>query len=214
MSRDGAVAVSLGAGVLAQGVLLAAAAPLGGRAAWQTILLAGAVGMLTDQAWRHRLRLHHRIDMTLVMLSLGGLGMLLGTWADAGFAPLAGAVGPACCGVGASPRGPILGSILSLMTGLMLLFSIPPSLLITRCAVLARRSVRHGIAMHLAGNAGMIAGMIAAGWLLGGILGTLLGSAPLGAHLAMLGGMLLGMPAGEWLGQALLGLRPWRRDNP
>jgi hypothetical protein len=212
VSRDGAVAAALGAAVLAQGALVVAAAPLRGRTAAQAIVLSAALALLTDQAWRHRLRLHHRVDMTLVMFSLGGLGMIVGSWADAGFASLA-STGPACCDAGASARGAILGPVLSWMTALMLLFSIPPSLFLTRCAALARRSVRHGIAMHVAGNAGMIAGMIAAGRILGGFLGDALGSAPLGAHLAMLGGMLLGMPTAELAAQVLLGLRPWRRDT-
>jgi hypothetical protein len=211
VSRDGAVAMSLGAAVLAQGAILAASAPLRGQATWQALLVAGALAFLTEQAWRHRMRLHHRVDMTLVMLALGGLGMILGSWADAGFGPLAGAAGPSCCHLEGSAHEPILRSVFSWMTALMLLFSVPPGFVLTRCAALARRSVRHGIAMHVFGNVGMVAGMIAAGRLLGGFLGQALGSAPAGHHLAMLGGMLLGMPAAEWLGQALLGLRPWRR---
>jgi hypothetical protein len=100
--------------------------------------------------------------------------------------------------------------VFSWMTGLMLLGAIPPGLLLTRCAELARADRRRWISTHLVGNAVMIAGMVWLGHAIGPALSEWTGSAVLGGHLGMLLGMLLGMEAGMFGGEAALGLAPWR----
>jgi hypothetical protein len=100
--------------------------------------------------------------------------------------------------------------VFSWMTGLMLLGAIPPGLLWTRCAQLARSGWRRWVSTHLVGNALMVAAMVWIGHWAGPFLTTWTGSAVLGGHLGMLGGMLVGMEAGMFLGEAALGLKPWR----
>jgi len=197
------VATALGAATFLQGVLLVRMADLAGSLALQTLLVAGAVGLVVQQAWRHRGLLSHRVDMALVMLAGGGLGMLIGWWIDLRLNPeqLHG-----CCGGG----GSVWSSVFSWMTGLMLAGAIPPSLFLTRCARLARTSRRLWVSTHLIGNTAMVAAMIAGGRLFGRTLGAAVGSRLVGGHVAMVIGMVLGMVAGMWLGEALLGLRPWR----
>lgn len=104
----------------------------------------------------------------------------------------------------------IYRSLLSWMTGLMLLGGILPALFLTRCATLAGASWRRWIATHLAGNLGMVVGMIAAGKLFGHVLGLRIGSPVVGHHLTMVAGMLTGMTSAQFLAEAALGLRPWR----
>lgn len=200
---DRGVALALGTATFLQGVLLVRMAELSGRPAFQTLLVAGAVGLVVQQAWRNRGLLSHRVDMALVMLAGGGLGMVIGWWIDLTLHPgqLHG-----CCGGG----GSVWRSVFSWMTGLMLAGAIPPSLVLTRCARLARSSRRLWVSTHLLGNAAMIAAMIAGGRLFGRSLGELVGSRLVGGHVAMVIGMVAGMVAGMWLGEALLGLRPWR----
>lgn len=200
---DRMVASALGVATFLQGVLLVRLADLQGGLALQTLVVAGAVGLVVQQAWRYRGLLSHRVDMALVMLAGGGLGMVIGWWIDLTLSPgqLHG-----CCGGG----GSVWRSVFSWMTGLMLLGAIPPSLVLTRCARLARGNPRLWVSTHLLGNAAMVAAMIAGGRLFGRTFGVMVGSPVVGGHLAMVIGMVLGMVAGMWLGEALLGLRPWR----
>jgi hypothetical protein len=100
--------------------------------------------------------------------------------------------------------------VTSWMTGLMLLGAIPPGLVLTRCAALARSGWRRWVSTHLVGNAAMVAGMVVLGHTIGPSLGRLTGSNVLGAHIGMLVGMLVGMEVGMLLGEAALGLQPWR----
>jgi len=203
---DRLVASALGLATFLQGVLLVFMAHLDGRLALQTLLVAAAVGLVVQQAWQHRELLSHRVDMALVMLAGGGFGMLIGWWVDLASNP---AQMHGCCGGSAS----VWQSVFSWMTGLMLAGAIPPSLVLTRCARLARTSLRLWVSTHLVGNAAMVAAMIAGGRLFGRATGELVGSRLVGGHLAMVVGMVLGMVAGMWLGEALLGLRPWRSQK-
>ena len=100
--------------------------------------------------------------------------------------------------------------VFSWMTGLMLVGAIPPGILLTRCAQLARESRRRWISTHVIGNALMVAAMIWIGHWIGPTLAKMTGSAVLGGHLGMLAGMLLGMEVGMFAGEALLGLEPWK----
>jgi hypothetical protein len=210
LDRDRWVAWLLGGAVVAQGLILLYLGQLGGRAAAQTLLVFTALGLLTHQAWTYRAQLTHRVDMILVMVALGGLGMILGWWIDFGCQPA-----PEWMRLGRmSPREwSFWDKVWSWMTGLMLLGSIPPSLWWTRCARLARQSHRRWLSTHLAGNAAMVAGMIWTNRFIGRAVGRLAGSLVVGAHVAMLVGMVVGMAAGMWLGEAALGLRPWREER-
>jgi hypothetical protein len=85
MRRDSFIGSVLGAAVLLQGIGVALLARLTSGEAVQVLVVSAALGLLTLQAWRVRMRLNHRIDMLLVMGALGGLGMLAGWWVDLGF---------------------------------------------------------------------------------------------------------------------------------
>jgi hypothetical protein len=243
--------------VVAQGIAVVLLGRLDWRLAVEVIVVSVALAGLVHQAWVHRMRLNHRIDMLLVMGVFGGLGMLAGWWVDLGFAaPPADATFHAamghgcgthaaadqavpmegmpsdCCDSTAPPAstqtspgadsaahdghgrqdhgGSFWPMVFSWMTGLMLLGAIPPGLLLTRCADLARTSTRRWVSTHLVGNALMIAGMVWLGHAIGPMLTAWTGSAILGGHLGMLLGMLLGMEVGMFLGEAALGLAPWR----
>jgi hypothetical protein len=180
---------------------------LGGRVAVQTILVFVALGLLTHQAWVYRGQLTHRVDMILVMLALGGLGMIIGWWIDFGWQPA-----PGWMRLGQANPHPwsFWSKVWSWMTALMLLGAIPPSLVWTRCARMARLDRRRWVSTHVIGNAAMVAGMIWTNRWIGRALGQLAGSLVVGAHTAMLAGMVIGMAGGMWVGEAVLGLRPWR----
>ena len=212
--RDVLLSWSLALAVFGQGVGIVLLGRLGGRDAVQTLLVAGALALLTAQAWKHRMQLNHRIDMFLVMGAFGGLGMLLGWWADLGFtAPPADAGFHAAMGHASCPHhggGSPWSMVWTWMTGAMLLAAIPPGLALTRCAELARSGWRRWVSTHLVGNACMVAGMIWIGHWIGPGIARLAGSSVLGGQVGMLLGMLVGMEAGMFLGEAGLGLAPWR----
>lgn len=230
------IALLLALAVALQGVIMAWLDRLRGPALVQCLLISLALAVAAHELWRNRRRLDHRIDMALVMMALGGLGMLAGTWIDMAQAGGAGhghgqTVQPAkplppCCHAApadASPASPPPSSgssgfwggfyraLTSWMTILMLLGGIPPSLVLSRCCRLARLSWRRWWATHIAGNLGMLTGMILAGMAFGPALGERLGAMVSGHHLAMLAGMLVGMELAQFLAEAALGLRPWRR---
>ncbi|MGD8439945.1 MAG: hypothetical protein PVG53_05375 [Holophagae bacterium] len=84
-ARESFVAGALAAATLAQGAAVVLLGRLGGRLGLQVMVVAAALAGLVYQAWRHRLRLNHRVDMLLVMGAFGGLGMLAGWWIDLGW---------------------------------------------------------------------------------------------------------------------------------
>ena len=199
--KDRAVAMALGLATYGQGLMLVYLGRLSGAMVAQTLLVAAVTGVVVHQAWTHRGLLSHRVDMVLVMLSLGGFGMIVGWWIDFGF-------GPAVMHPGGKP---FLAAVFSWMTGLMLLGSVPASFALTRCARLARGNPRRWVSTHVVGNAAMIVCMILGGRMVGRPLAALTGSFAVGHHVGMVIGMVLGMFAGMWLGELALGLRPWRR---
>ncbi len=107
--RSSLLAIALSAATLAQGVAVILLGRLDWRLGLEVMAVAAAVAGLVHQAWVHRLRLNHRIDMLLVMGAFGGLGMLAGWWVDLGFTappPNAGfhvAMGHGCSDHGAQP---------------------------------------------------------------------------------------------------------------
>jgi hypothetical protein len=172
-----------------------------------TLTLAAAV----FQTWRVRHRLNHRIDMLLVMLAAGGLGMLIGMALDQQLAAAAvGAAGHSAAQHHGHHAASPWSAVWTWMTGLMLLSAIPASLAWTRCAELARSGWRRWTSTHVVGNVAMVVAMVWIGHWLGPAVGRLTGAPMTGHHLAMLIGMLLGMEAGMFLGEAVLGLRPWQ----
>lgn len=204
--KDRMVAWLLAIATWLQAPVLAHLARLDRDATIRCLLLAALLAAVVYWAWVARLQLNHRVDMALVMLAAGGLGMIIGWWIDIGSAPVA-----ACC-ASASPPGEwsFLSKVWSFMTGLMLLAAIPPSLVLTRCAARARGNPRLLLSTHILGNTAMVAGMILVNRTWGRVAAQMLGSPVVGAHVAMLVGMVGGMVAGMWLGEAVLGLRPWR----
>ena len=208
-TKDGLVAAILAIAVVAQGAALVVMDGLGFRPALQVMVVVVPAAATVDQTWRIRGRLNHRVDMFLVMLAAGGLGMLLGMGLDQELAErAAGAMGHAPSHHGHHDSSP-WSALWTWMTGLMLLFSIPASLAWTRCAELARSGWRRWISTHLVGNAAMVIAMVWFGHWFGQALGRLTGAPMTGHHLAMLIGMLFGMEAGMLLGETVLGLRPW-----
>ncbi len=213
-TNDSVVAAVLAIAVVAQGAALVVMDGLGFRPALQIMVVAVAVAAAVGQTWRIRERLNHRVDMFLVMLAAGGLGMVLGMALDQKLADVA---------AGAMEHAPShhhghhatspWSAMWTWMTGLMLILGIPASLAWTRCAELARSGWRRWISTHLIGNAAMVVAMVWFGHWFGQAVGRLTGAPMTGHHLAMLIGMLLGMEAGMLLGEAILGLRPWAEFN-
>ncbi len=197
--RDAWVGWALALATAMQGILLVPVAHLRGALAVQVVLVAAAVGATVRLAWRVRAQLDHHVDMALVMLAFGGLGMIVGWWID--------------MGLGLHPYPSVWSAVFSLMTGLMLAAAVPPAFMLTRCAELARRSRVRWVVTHVVGNLAMVAGMIAGGRGFGAALGGLIGSRLVGGHLAMVIGMVVGMEAGMIVGEALAGFRPWVRER-
>jgi heavy metal translocating P-type ATPase len=116
----GAVAVALAA----QGLLLG---HLGALPHWGAAALALGFGLVGILAWNTRGRwavLPHRAAF-VAMLAVGNLGMLLGWWADAGWAPAI-RDGVCLCGCQKSHFGAGLAGGLAWMHLGMLAFSLPP----------------------------------------------------------------------------------------
>jgi len=126
--------------------------------------------------WARRPRVPHELDMCFGMLTLGNLGMLLGWWADAGFAPLLCA--KCAC---ASIQTPWM------WVGMLALSNVA----MKWCAREPAPDRAHEVAMYTGGNAGMVAGMIA-----GGQLAAHFGDSIALAFALMTAGMLAGMIAG------------------
>lgn len=126
--------------------------------------------------WARRPRVPHELDMCFGMLTLGNLGMLLGWWADAGFAPLL-CARCAC----ASIQTPWM------WVGMLVLSNVA----MKWCAREPAPDRAHEVAMYTGGNAGMVAGMIA-----GGQLAAHFGDSIALAFALMTAGMLAGMIAG------------------
>jgi heavy metal translocating P-type ATPase len=134
------------------------------------------VGALAARAWWRARTVPHELDMCFGMLTLGNLGMLLGWWADAGFAPLVCA--KCAC---ASLQTPWM------WVGMLVLSNVA----MKWCAREPAPDRAHEVAMYTGGNAGMVAGMIA-----GGQLAAQLGDSIALAFALMTAGMLAGMIAG------------------
>ena len=191
----------LAAAVFGQAAGLWRLAHLDARALVLGLFLAAAV----LAGWRARRLWSPHLDIILVMGALGGFGMLLGTWADARFAP-------SLAGVACPMHTRADAGLFTWMTGLMLLAAVPPGAAWSRC--LERfRGHRPSFAAALAvDTAGMLAGMTACGLWFAEPFTLLAGSAAAGMHLAMLAGMLAGVGGAlaprDWLAGQMARSRP------
>jgi hypothetical protein len=199
-TRSARIGILLALATAAQAPLLIWFTALTGGVAGQALLLGGALAALVWQTWRVRAALPCKVDMALVMASLGGLGMLGGWIAGAGGRSM-GSEGecPLCASVRAGSVGLEGGSAPEIagMVGGMLALSIPAAVRWTRCAVRARRSRALWGAVHLAGNAGMLGGMAIVGVAATPLLTRGGMPEPAAAHVAMVVGMVLGMLAAQ-----------------
>jgi hypothetical protein len=193
----------------ALGLLLAAQAPfliyLGklpvAASAWVCAGFLG-LGILTARYQPRNPEVDRFARMTFAMLSLGNWGMILGWWADAGFAP----VSMGCPGCDA--RDFHLTASLAGMPWMnlgMVLLGVPPMLLDRD----AGRGGLSRLALGLLSTAGMIAGMAFGGFVFLRWLGSFVPDRFLLSFIGMSVGMLLGMFLCCELGRALM--LAWRR---
>ena len=145
--------------------------------------------------WLRRPGIPHALDMAVGMLTLGNLGMLLGWWADNGFAPLRDGGCAAC--------------VEAVRTGTAAPWMWVGMLLGANAAMrwLGRRPLPRGdhvAAMFTGGNVGMLAGMVAGGWVASHIQTESVPLAVAAHFIGMTIGMLAGMAAGTWLAERAL----------
>lgn len=164
---------------------------------WWTAVIGGfaVVGAGLALVWSRWASIPHRLDMCFGMLTLGNLGMLLGWWADNGFAPLTDAGCPACA---AAVSGTLAAP--GMWVG-MLLFANAAMLWLGR-QPLPRGN--HALAMFTGGNVGMIAGMVAGGWCAAQLGAESVPAAVALGFAGMTAGMLAGMLLGTWLAEGLI----------
>jgi hypothetical protein len=159
------------------------------------IVCFGLAGTLGAYLWYFWSRIPHAIDMCMGMLTFGNLGMLLGWWADNGFAPL--------------HEGSCRACLEAMRAGVMKPWMWVGMLAFANAAMLwlGRRPVpsgNHAIAMFTGGNVGMVLGMLAGGLMAAQApIGSVAGAALL-ALAGMTTGMVAGMLAGTWLTEKLL----------
>jgi hypothetical protein len=153
-------------------------------------------GVALAAAWR-RFELPHWADMCFGMLTFGNLGMLVGWWADNGFAPLHDG---GCCRCVEQMRDGTLGA--GMWVGMLVLANVAMRWLGQRPV----SGASHSVAMYSGGNAGMVFGMIAGGWAATAVeFAADEMTLAVGASFAgMTAGMLAGMLAGSWLAERLL----------
>lgn len=189
-----AFAILHAVGLIGQGLILAILLRL--SLPGTLLLVAGfaAITWLSLTYWR---RLPHWADMTFAMVTLGGLGMNFGWWADLGFTPaVAGSDIPSCCArrVAALATGHLATGLLSWMNIGMLLLGVPAMYLLRH--TLERFDLRRWCCsgMLVVGVPGMVIGMMA-GSILAARLTT--GMSPavmvLVDYLLMMLGMVVGM---------------------
>ena len=136
--------------------------------------------------------------MCFGMLSLGNFGMLLGWWADNGFAALEDHGCPACV---AAMRDGVVKS--PWMWVGMLAFANVAMLWLPRRA--PGRGTSHAWAMFTGGNLGMVLGMVAGGWCAAQFETDSVSHAVAASFAGMTLGMLAGMLLGTWITERLAG---------
>jgi heavy metal translocating P-type ATPase len=165
-------------------------------AAALVVALFAAGGACLAWFWRRWSRIPHTLDMSFGMLTFGNLGMLLGWWADSGFAPLHDA---GCAACAAALRGGLMAPWM--WVGMLVLANVA-MLALGRRPLPSGRA--HVLGMATGGNLGMVLGMAAGG---AGAAQVPVDSVSLAAGLAfaaMTAGMLLGMILGTWLAEGII----------
>ena len=167
-------------------------APLREPGAAALIISAFALtGTALSLVWR-RYAVPHWLDMCFGMLTLGNLGMLLGWWADNGFAALH---DHGCCMCVEAMRG---GAMKPWMWVGMLAFANVAMRWLGKCGV---TTGCHSVAMWTGGNVGMVLGMLAGGWCAAQFETARMTLAVAVSFAGMTLGMLAGMLAGTWFTQ-------------
>ena len=181
------LAAGYGLAFALQGVVVVALLDVSGPIARWTIAGFAIAGCGLGWLWYQWERIPHWIDMTIGMLTLGNLGMLLGSWVDLGFAPAT-----SCrCGCTTPPQG------IGMWLGMLLLGNLAMALGLRHASV-GENTAACLWAMFGGGNLGMIVGMFVAGWVVDPIQ---FGQA--GHLFAMSMGMTVGMLAGHFLTKEL-----------
>jgi hypothetical protein len=164
---------------------------------WSAVVLSGfaVVGAALAFVWSRWAAIPHRLDMCVGMLTLGNLGMLLGWWADNGFAPLADAHCPACAAAVSetlAAPGMWLGMLVAANAAMLWLGRrpLPPG--------------PHSTAMFTGGNVGMVGGMLAGGWCAAQLGAESVPAAVAVGFAGMTAGMLAGMLLGTRLAEGLI----------
>jgi len=170
-----------------QGIVFAQLLGLSGEAVVVMVVAFGAIGFVTAWYWQRRADLTHGLDMAYGMLTLGNLGMLVGWWADNGFAPLHDA---GCCRCVEAMREGLLQPWM--WVGMLVGANVAMRWLM-------RRPHPGSLAMYTGGNAGMVAGMLAGGAAAGWVETSSVTGGVMLAFAGMTAGMLAGMFAGTWL---------------
>jgi hypothetical protein len=178
-------------GLIGQGLILLALAQLGGAGGSVAVVLCGIAALAIV---RYANRLPAWLDMTIAMVSLGGLGMNLGWWMDLSFDPAvrAGTV-MACCMLDKTIDATTLQASSHWMYWLMLLLGVPAMYLLRRGPIVFdwRRWCCGG--MLLLGVPGMCFGMWA-GAQLASHFDTFAGETQVVlSYLLMMAGMVAGM---------------------
>ncbi len=168
----------------------------GGTAAgFVSLFLAAAI---LAAIWLARRPLTPFAEMAFGMFSWGGLVMLAGWWADAGFSPVV-RDGACLCGCITSNLGLGVFAKLSWMDASMVAASVP--------AIFLEKPAEGRIWCWLAGLVGMLAGMEAASWLMSFVPMVRPQAIFFATYAAMIFGMCLGMVAAcggwrKWKGEA------------
>ena len=161
------------------------------------------VGVALAVAW-HRYAVPHWLDMCFGMLTFGNLGMLLGWWADSGFAALPDG---GCCGCVEAMRG---GMKPWMWVGMLASANVAMRWF-GRCPA---PPGGHAVAMFSGGNVGMVFGMMAGGWCAAQLPPLSMTAVVAASFVGMTAGMLAGMLLGTAIAERLLvfGFVPkWRK---
>ena len=199
-------------GFTLQGLIVVLLVPLSLSASLATIGTFLLVAAAIARFWSRWSTMPHWVDMSIGMLTLGNLGMLLGWWADNGFAPLQDS---GCCscietiGQGNLQFGMWLGMLIFANTAMLFLGKRGRSD-VTYCKT----------AMFTGGNLGMIGGMLLGGWLVSLIPTHAVAEGVLLSYVGMTTGMIAAMLLGYEFSRRLIRsklhsqvLRSWGYEN-
>jgi heavy metal translocating P-type ATPase len=164
------------------------------------------VGLGLGYLWHRWAMIPHALDMCVGMLTFGNLGMLIGWWADNGFAALTDGGCSYCIEM-------MRQGILKPWMWLGMLAGANVAMVwFRRCSSFPSRS--HSIAMFTGGNLGMLAGMLVGGWFAAQIATASVSFAAGLSYAGMTVGMVAGMLFGTWLFEKAIGMILIRQNLP